>query len=404
MAPGFMFVRVAAAWCSVTGIPEGWMTALNSIEILDRLVAFPTVSRDPNEAMIGFVAETLRNLGGDVRILPGIFPHKCNLIASFGPTGGNGIVLSGHSDVVPVTGQDWTSNPFALRARDARLYGRGSSDMKGFIACAIAAAGRAAGKPLARPLHIALSHDEEIGCVGVRSMLDTLAGQGFSAAGCIIGEPTEMRVANGHKGKFAGCLRCRGQAAHSANPGLGCNAIYLATDMIQELRALQDWLLAHGARDAAYEVPHSTVHVGTIEGGAALNIVPESCDVKFEFRLLPGDLPDTLLARLRHTAKGLTAAERVRGRHASIEISEDNVYPGLATPEDAPIIQTALAAGAMPGLFKAGFGAEAGLFAGIGLPSIVCGPGSIDRAHKADEYITEAEMAACDAFLDRLFQ
>jgi acetylornithine deacetylase len=380
------------------------MTELNSKAILERLVAFPTVSRDPNDGMIGFIAGTLRDLGGDVRVLPGIFPHKSNLIASFGPPGGDGIVLSGHSDVVPVEGQDWTSDPFTLRAQDGQLYGRGSSDMKGFIACAIAAAGRAALKNLTRPLHIAVSHDEEIGCVGVRSMLATLASQGFSAAGCIVGEPTEMRVANGHKGKFAGCLRCRGQAAHSANPALGCNAIYLATGMIQELRALQDWLMTHGARDAAYEVPYSTVHVGTIEGGTALNIVPESCDVKFEFRLLPGDLPGALLARLRLTAEGLAAAEQARGRRASIEITEDNVYPGLATPQDASIIQTALAAGAAPGLFKAGFGAEAGLFDGIGLPSIVCGPGSIDRAHKADEYITEDELAACDAFLDRLFQ
>jgi acetylornithine deacetylase len=381
---------------------ERVMTELRSAALLERLVAFPTISRDSNADMIGCIAETLRGAGGDVRILPGIFPQKCNLIASFGPTGGDGVVLSGHSDVVPVEGQAWTSDPFTLRAQDGRLYGRGSSDMKGFIACAIAAAARTGAKHLKRPLHIAISHDEETGCIGVRSMLDTLVQEGFSAAACIVGEPTGMRIANGHKGKFAGCIHCRGQAAHSANPGLGCNAIYLAADMIQELRALQDWLMAHGARDAAYEVPYSTVHVGTIEGGTALNIVPEACDLKFEFRLLPGDMPDALLARLRDAAANLTAAAQASGRHAAIDIAEINRYPGLATAPDAPIVETALAAGAAPVLFKAGFGAEAGLFDGIGLPAIVCGPGSIDRAHKPDEYITMDELDACDAFLDRL--
>jgi acetylornithine deacetylase len=374
-------------------------------EILQRLVAFKTVSRDENESMIGFTASQLRAAGGRVRVLPGIFPGKANLLASFGPEGGEGIVLSGHADVVPVAGQDWASDPFILTARGEALVGRGATDMKGFLACAMSLAARLDARALTRPLHIAVSHDEEIGCVGVRSMLATLAAEGFSARGAVIGEPTGMRIATGHKGKVAGCICCRGEAAHSANPGLGCNAVYLATDMVGELRALQDWLLAQGARDTAYEVPYSTVHVGTIHGGTALNIVPEACDVEFEFRLLPADAPAALLEKLQAAAARLATVQQARGRYAAIEGVARNSYPGLETPHGSEIVNIVRDAGAVAPPFKAGFGAEAGLFDEmLGLPAVVCGPGSIDRAHKPDEFITLGELAACDMFLDRLVE
>ncbi len=374
-------------------------------ELLAKLVAFPTVSRDANEEMVRFIAGALEALGGRVRVLPGIFPGKYNLLASFGPDGAGGIVLSGHSDVVPVDGQDWSRDPFALTARDDKLFARGASDMKGFIACAMAAAARAQQKKLAQPLHIAISHDEETGCIGVRSMLASMAAEGFAARFGIIGEPTGMRVAVGHKGKIAGCICCKGEAAHSANPELGCNAIYLATDMVQELRALQAWLQAHGARDAAYAVPYSTVHVGVMKGGTALNIVPDGCDVEFEFRLLSGDAPAALLERLTAKAASLTDAAKARGRFAQIDIIERNRYPGLDTKKNSEIVTSVMAAGAQAPIFKAGFGSEAGLFEQmVGLPSVVCGPGSIDRAHKPDEFITRAELAACDAFLDRMVE
>jgi acetylornithine deacetylase len=370
--------------------------------ILERLVAFPTVSRDENESMIRFMAAQFSAAGGEVRVLPGVAAGKANLLARFGPEGGGGIVLSGHSDVVPVDKQDWGSDPFTLTARGERLIARGATDMKGFLACAMALAGRLDAASLARPLHIAVSHDEEIGCVGVRSMLKTLAAEGFAAQGAVIGEPTGMRAAIGHKGKIAGCLCCRGEAAHSANPALGCNAVYLAADMIAELRALQDWLIAHGARDAAYEVPYSTVHVGTIHGGTALNIVPAACDVEFEFRLLPGDAPAGLLARLRAAGARLAGVEQARGRRAAVELVERNAYPGLETAADSEFVALVREAGAGD-VFKAGFGSEAGLFDEMaGLPALVCGPGSIDRAHKADEFILRDELAACDLFLDRL--
>jgi acetylornithine deacetylase len=368
-------------------------------ELLAKLTAFKTVSRDSNTALIQFVAGELTAAGGAVRVLPGDLPGKANLLASFGPTGDGGIILSGHSDVVPVDGQSWSTDPFTLTARDGKLLARGATDMKGFIASAMCAASRAQSKTLRRPLHIAISHDEEVGCIGVRSMLSRLAAEGFGASGCIVGEPTGLRVAIGHKGKIAGCVCCHGIAAHSANPGLGCNAIYLAAGMVQELRALQDHLLTHGARDAAYAVPHSTVHVGTIRGGTVLNIVPERCDLAFEIRFIPGDDIGHLLARLREAADRLVTLDT----RAAIDIDITNEYPGVETAPDSGIARLALAATGGASTYKTGFGTEAGLFTQmLGLNCIVCGPGSIDRAHKPDEYVTADELAECDMFLDRI--
>jgi acetylornithine deacetylase len=377
---------------------------MSSEDMLQKLVAFKTVSRDANEDLINFIAGALREAGGQIRVLAGNAPGKFNLLASFGPDNADGIILSGHSDVVPADRQSWASDPFTLTERAGRLHARGAADMKGFIACAITAAQRLAGKSLAQPLHIAISHDEETGCVGVRSMLATLADEKFLGRGCIIGEPTGMRIATGHKGKISGCIRCRGQAAHSANPDLGSNAIYLAAGMVAEVRHLQDWLLAHGARDAAYEVPHSTIHIGTIAGGTVLNIVPEFCDMAFEFRLLPGDMPEPLMARLRDAGARLAAVEVARGRFAAVEILEENAYPGLETSQSNGLVARARTAGG-GNFYKAGFGTEAGLFTQtLGLPAIVCGPGDIDRAHKPDEFITREELTACDAFLDNIVQ
>jgi acetylornithine deacetylase len=376
---------------------------LTTTELLAALVSFQTVSREANDAAIDFIARHLAGCGGRVRIMPGIWPGKTNLLASFGPDSGDGIMLSGHSDVVPVEGQNWASDPFVLSERGGRLHGRGAVDMKGFIASAMSVAGNL--PPLKKPLHIAISHDEEIGCVGVRSMLKTLAAEKFQAAGCIIGEPTGLQVATGHKGKLAGCIHCWGEAAHSANPELGCNAIYLAAGMIAELRELQDWLRDHGARDAAYALPYSTVHVGTIAGGTALNIVPDYCEMKFEIRFLPGDDPARLIDRLRDAGERLVSVPIARGRFAAIDIDEANRYPGLDTSPQSPFVEMVCAASGRQDVTRLDFGSEAGLFdTMLSLPAIVCGPGSIDRAHRADEYITGAELAACDLFLGRVVE
>jgi len=376
-----------------------------TVATLERLVAFPTVSRDPNLDLIRWVAARLEGLGARVRLFPDATGTKANLLATLGPEGGDGIVLSGHSDVVPVDGQDWSSDPFVLTERDGRLHARGAVDMKGFLAAMLTVAEAAAAAPLARPLHLAISHDEEIGCVGVRSMLERLLAEGFRAAGCIIGEPTEMAVAVGHKGKLAGCMRCRGQEAHSANPGLGFNAIHLASGMVGEAVRLQERLAAEGARDPAYPVPHSTVHVGMIRGGTALNIVPKDCEIDFEIRVVPPDDPDALVAELAEAGRRLAAPARARGFPAAVEVTAVNSYPGLETSPDEAIVALARAASGSNATVKLAFGTEGGLFQKrLRLPTVVCGPGSIDRAHKPDEYVTRDELAQCDAFLARVVE
>jgi acetylornithine deacetylase len=370
----------------------------NTVETLAILAGFPTISADSNEALIRYAAQRITAAGGRIHTLQGAVPGKFNLLAQFGPATGAGIVLSGHSDVVPVAGQNWHSDPFTLSERDGRLYARGASDMKGFLAAMLTAAERCAAENLARPLYLAFSYDEEIGCVGVRDLLARLGAENFQAQGCIIGEPTELRVALGHKGKIAGCVCCRGRAAHSANPSLGCNAINLASGMVQEMQAVQDFLSAHGARDAAYPFACSSVHVGTIKGGTALNIVPDACDLAFEIRYLPGEDVTALLDRLRDAAAKLSAASN----GGAIELQITNAYPGLETGAKTPIAQLALAAAATEAA-KIGFGTEGGLFREtLGMETVVCGPGSIDRAHKPDEYVTRAELDTCDAFLDRV--
>jgi acetylornithine deacetylase len=373
----------------------------NTVATLRHLVGFPSLSRRPNEPIVAWAADYLRGTSARIRIIPGDEPDRISLLASYGPQTPDGIVLSAHCDVVPVEGQPWTSDPFTLREENGRLHARGATDMKGFLA-AMLTVGEAAGRrKLDRPLHLMLSHDEEIGCVGIRSLLRVLAVEGFRAAGCIVGEPTGMRVATGHKGKIAAEAICRGEAAHSANPFLGCNAIGLAAGLVTEIEALQLWLSSQGTRDELYEVPFSTIQVGTIQGGTALNIVPDLCTLAFELRLLPGENGAALLDRLRDAAEQRLRSPRAGGHAAAIEISVTNAYPGLAEPDpDAEILALAKAASGSASEIRLGFGTEAGLISEqLEIPTVVCGPGSIDRAHKADEFITRAELDACDRFL-----
>ncbi|MDE2318109.1 MAG: acetylornithine deacetylase [Rhodospirillales bacterium] len=371
---------------------------ISTAETLATLISFPTVSADSNEALIRWSAGRITAAGGRIHIMAGAKPGKYNMLASFGPETGAGIVLSGHSDVVPVAGQAWNTDPFILTAKGRKLYGRGSSDMKGFLAAALSAAARADKTKFVRPLHLVFSYDEEIGCIGVRDLLARLAKENFRAEGCIIGEPTEQKVALGHKGKLSGCVRCFGLPAHSANPALGCNAISLAAEMVCAAHALQGELAAGGPHDEAYPFPSTSVQVGTIKGGTALNIVPDFCEMQFEIRNVTGDEPRALVERLRGRAADITARHG-KGR-ITIEIT--NEYPGLETSQNdafaRKILQTA---GSQPA--KIGFGTEGGLFKEtLHLPVVVCGPGSIDRAHKPDEYVTQDELDACDMFLDRV--
>jgi acetylornithine deacetylase len=371
---------------------------MNSAQILERLVSFPTVSRDSNLPLIEFVREFLNSCGASTRIYMDTGGRKANLYASIGPAEQPGILLSGHTDVVPVDGQKWATDPFELRQRGERLYARGSSDMKGFLACALHAARRAAAAPLRMPLQLAFSYDEEIGCLGVRSLIDDMAGWSHLPRFCIVGEPTLLRPAVGHKGKTAFTATCHGRAAHSANPGLGVNAIHMAADLIGRIRERQADIAQSGLRDATYEVPYTTLHVGVIQGGTVLNIVPSRCKLEFEFRNIPNENAAELTASLRADAAAIAAK-----CGTGIDLDIDHEYPALDTPPNAEVVELA---GELTGHrepIKVGYGSEAGLFSGrLGIPTVVCGPGSIDQAHKPDEFVALEQLQACDTMMDAL--
>jgi len=382
---------------------------MRSILILRDLIAFPTISADPNRALISYCEGLLRGLGAEVTVISDDTGHKANLYATLGPRDRAGVLLSGHTDVVPVEGQAWTMPPFELTEQDCRLYGRGTTDMKGFVACALAIAEQAALHDLQTPLHLALSYDEEIGCVGVRSMIEMLADAPFVPRFCIVGEPTQLQVATGHKGKTAARITCTGREAHSALAPTALNAIHMATDMVGLIRGLQEDLRNGTVQDDAYDVPYSTVHAGLIDGGVALNIVPNTATLLFEIRNLPEDDPRRLLDRLQEGADRLLAPLRSQFPEALINIEVTNRYPPLGTAPDAEVVSFVKSLTGSNATTKVAFGTEGGLFSNrLGVPTVVCGPGSMAQGHKPDEFITVEQMQKCDGMLsvllDRLVQ
>lgn len=375
-----------------------------ALDIFKRLIAFETVSSEPNMALIDYVRDLLATKGIESLIVKDETGKKANLFASTGPREQPGVLLSGHTDVVPAAGQAWTMPPFHATLRDGRIYGRGTCDMKGFIALAIDAMLDAADMTLTRPLQLALSHDEEIGCVGVRRLLDVLHLAPVRPFLCVVGEPTLMQFAVGHKGKSSYRTYCRGQEAHSSLAPRAVNAIHLASDFIAELRKSQKQVEQQGVRDDGYDIPYSTVHIGRIDGGKALNIVPNLCTLEFEYRNLPGDDPDQLLEQLRERAEVLVREARQLSGVAAIDIEIMNEYPALETHPSVEAVRM-LHAFAEPGTqhIKVSYGTEGGLFAGrLNVPVVVCGPGSIEQAHKPDEFIEESQMNAGERFLQSL--
>ncbi len=377
---------------------------MNSIQILERLIAFDTTSTKSNLELIDFVRNLLDDHGIDSRLVESDDRSRANLYATLGPDDRGGVMLSGHTDVVPTAGQDWHSDPYRLEAGEDRLYGRGSCDMKGFIACVLAALPRMAEAPLATPLHFAFSYDEEIGCVGARRLADALTGFEVRPKFGIIGEPTSMRMVTGHKGKLSYRVTFKGLACHSAYISSGVNAIEYAAELVTFIRGMNRRMQERNQVDAGYSVPHSSFHVGSIRGGTALNIVPGECSFEFEIRNLPQDDLDALAHEIRHYADDVLLAE-MRARHpdSSIRFDEISQYPGLHTPRDSPVIDFTRAINPIDAFGdNVSFGTEAGLFDEIGINCVVCGPGSIEQAHKPDEFVGRDQLAACDRLLENL--
>ncbi|SFX35295.1 acetylornithine deacetylase [Paracoccus pantotrophus] len=381
------------------------MTAIPStVDILRRLVAYETLSRRPNLDLLDYVEGLLVPAGARVERFAHADGSRANLWATIGPEGPGGVVLSGHTDVVPVAGQDWSVDPFALTERDGRYYGRGTADMKGFVAAAVHAAIRAARRDLRRPLHLALSYDEEIGCMGVRGMIEALAARPDRPALCIVGEPTGMRIATGHKGKLACRACCHGREGHSALAPNALNALHLGAAFIASLQARQQELVRAGARDPAYDIPFSTIHAGLMQGGTALNIVPNRCEIDFEIRNIVADDPAAILAAIAGDAEAIAAPHRARFPEARIEIETVSGYPGLDAPEDAPAVRLLRRITGQDGpAIKVAFGTEGGLFhQGLGMSTAICGPGFMEQGHKPDEFIAAEQLSGCDRMLSRL--
>ncbi|QNA85497.1 acetylornithine deacetylase [Sphingomonas sp. So64.6b] len=375
----------------------------STLAILRTLVGFPTVSRNSNLALIEWVRDYLAQYGIDCHLSHGTNKDKANLFATIGE-GAGGIVLSGHTDVVPVDGQNWSSDPFELIEREGKLFARGTCDMKGFIAAVLAKVPMLVAECRDEPVHLAFSFDEEVGCLGVRHLLADLVKRDVRPRGCIVGEPTNMVAVVGHKtGSAYGCT-VTGREAHSALAPYGVNAVEYAAQLIVRIRAIANRLKAEERRHDGYEVPYSTLQTGVIAGGHASNIVPAICTMRFDMRTLPWTDPDVLFNELQEFVRDELLPEmRATAPEADITLALNGRVPGFAIAEDAPLVSYVrrLAGSNQPPGFVT-FGSEAGLFQEQGIPAVICGPGSISQAHKPDEYVSLEQLALCEDFLDRL--
>ena len=372
------------------------------IPILEKLVSFETVSSNSNLEMIDYVEAFLKERDFQVSRFPDSTGMKAGLYAQKGE-GEEGILLSGHTDVVPVEGQDWTRNPFVLTPEGDRLYGRGTTDMKGFIACMLDLADKVADLELNEPLKIVLSYDEEIGCFGIQEMLEDLAPMLGQPRACIVGEPTEMKIALGHKGKSSLSAVCVGQSGHSGLAPQFVNALHIATDFVLRLRNIQAQYTATGGRDNAYRVPYSTIHVGTINSGCAVNMVPDKAELLFEYRHLPINKPAELIAKIKDAAQKLEDIYQLRWAGAKILIHQKSSYPGFEVEPLDGVVEFAMKLAGSTATTKVSFGTEAGFFQELGIPTVVCGPGNMEKqGHQPDEYITLGEIYKCEAMMNRV--
>ena len=375
--------------------PTAIAPQLISLDLIRTLVGYDTTSRDSNLALIHWVRDYLAGYGIVSHLTFDDERRKANLFATLPAQDGNsdtgGIVLSGHTDVVPVDGQPWDTAPFEATIVGDRLYGRGVADMKSFSAIGLAQVPALLRRGLKRPVHFALSYDEEVGCVGARRLIADVVARSIKPSGCIIGEPSGMRVVVAHKGKRSHRCRVRGHEAHSALTPYGVNAIQVASEIVAFLTQMARRFREGGPFDAAYDVPYTTVHTGVIRGGTALNIVPRDCHFDFEFRHLPGDDPDALLADMHAVDPATT-----------IEFQPISASPGYDSHDEGEIAKLGKVCSATHDTGKVSFGSEAALFHNAGMPAIICGPGHIAQAHQPNEWVALEQLALCEAFMGRL--
>ncbi|QEX19685.1 acetylornithine deacetylase [Hypericibacter terrae] len=373
------------------------------MEMIETLIGFPTVSADSNLNLIGFVRDYLSGRGIESRLTYDESKRKANLFATIGPDRPGGVVLSGHTDVVPVAGQPWESDPFTLTRRGDRIYGRGTSDMKSFIAVALALVPEFQKAGLRRPIHLALSYDEEVGCFGVPHMLRDIAANLPLPAMAIIGEPTSMQLANRHKGDLVFRTRFTGRDGHSSAPQRGLNAIFSAAEFLTFLSRLAAELRDEGPQDESFDPPYTTVNVGQIDGGTAFNIVARRCEIIWEFRPLPSVAPETIVARVRNFVETeLLPRMRQAAEEAEVETATLVALPPLMPEPDSPAEALIHALTGVNEAIGVAFGTEAGHFQQTGIPAVVFGPGSIQQAHKPDEFIEIAQVEACVGFMRKL--
>ena len=372
-------------------------------ELLHQLISFDTTSRNSNLDLIDFVCDYLARWNIEPVLVPNEDGKKANLYATIGPDEPGGIVLSGHTDVVPVDGQPWDTDPFSVVEKDGRLYGRGTCDMKSFLALALSYVPLFVEKPQNRPIHLAFSYDEEVGCIGVGSMIKKVVQELPRPEIVIVGEPSDMKVVNRHKGIRTFFTTVTGKEAHSSKQNLGASAIAAAAALMGKLGELSVEMQSAERRDDAFEPPYTTINIGTIQGGTAINIIPRKCSFGWEYRCLPGTDEDEIVSDFNRFAENVVLPDlRSRAPDASIVTVPGAVCPGLNVTEGSPAETLVLALAEQNDTHAVSYATEAGLFDEVDLPTVVCGPGSIDQAHQPNEFIELSQLELGHRFMDRL--
>jgi len=374
------------------------------IELIKKFISFDTTSRNSNLDLIKFIEDYLTSHGIESTLIYNEGEGKANLYATLGDPTKSGVMLSGHTDVVPVDGQNWDTDPFKVVEKDGKLFGRGTSDMKSFIALVLAYVPKFLERGLDTPIHLAFSYDEEIGCIGVRRMIDMINTLPVKPRMAIVGEPTSMGVVVGHKGKRSYKAHVRGLETHSSLAPQGVNAIEYAAELIVYLKFMARRISEHGPHDDLYDVSHTTVHTGVIRGGTALNIVPKDCHFDFEFRYVGDDDPDVIEAEIHEfSAQSLEPHMHKISPDTGIDITCSNDMPGLDLNADEEVVTFVKALAGKNDHSKVAFGTEAGLFhTRAGVPTVICGPGSIEQAHKPNEFVELSQLDEATIFMDRL--